>query len=313
MATGGRVMPVAAGAGAAYRTSRSYGALGAAAIVLKGERPRVFVSDTGYWRQGPRLDVWHYLVVDLYGSGGFAVTNASAGVQWKPQPRLRLNLAGHRIDTEALNLQIRDQLENVDTGGFVVNNVTAQRIASDSLRASLSGSLGRRNRYEVTVAVAGRRRPAVALSPTVSLSASQALDVTVQGVDRQFFGGLRMDLAVTRSIGLGQTDHARANVLMGRLNASRAWKDDRLEVQAELAYLSSKDEQAGQSCGLGVTCYGSATTSTLSASGLVFWRLAKDWFANASLGYGRQAITLAQGAQPPIVSTTGFLRLGYRF
>jgi hypothetical protein len=314
MATGGRVLPVAVGGGAAYRTSRSYGALGAGAIAAKGERPRVFVSDTGYWRKGPRLDVWHYIVVDLYGSGGLALTNASAGVQWKPQPRLRLNLAAHRVDTEALSLQIRDQLENVDTGGFVVNNVKAQRLESDSVRASLSGALGARNRYELTVGLAGRRRPAVELTPTVSLAATQSIDVSVQGVDRRFYGGVRMDVAISRSFGVGQAPYAHSNVLTGRINASRSWRDDRLEAQAELAYLASRDDNAGEPCNLGSgACLGSATTGTLSASALLYWRLARDWYANGSLGLGRQVITLAEGAQPAITSTTGFLRLGYRF
>ena len=96
---------------------------------------------------------------------------------------------------------------------------------------------------------------------------------------------------------------------------SRSWRDGRIEAQGELAYLSSADDNAGMSCDPGdpATCYGSATTGTLQASGVVYWRLADAWFANASLGYGRQAITLAAGAQPTITSTTGFLRVGYRF
>ena len=315
MATGGRVLPIAAGAGAAYRTMKSYGALGGGAIAVKGERPRVFVSGTGYWRQGPRLDVWHYLVVDLYGSGGFALTNASAGVQWKPAPTLRLNLSAHRIDTEALSLQIRDQLENVDPAGNVVNNLKAQRIEADSLRAALSSSLGRRNRYQLTAGLAVRRRPGVDLTPNVPLPSSQSLEITVQAVDRHFYGGLRMDLAITRAIGVGQASYARSNTLIARLGATRSWQDGRLEAQGEIAYLSSADDNAGMACKPGdpATCYGSATTSTLQMSGLVYWRLATDWFVNASLGYGRQAITLVAGAQPPIASTTGFLRLGYRF
>ncbi len=315
MASGGRVLPVAVGGAAAYRTMKSYGALGGGAIALAGERPRVFVSSTGYWRQGPRLDVWHYVVVDLYGSGGFAITNGSVGLQWKPQPRLRLNLAAHRVDTEALNLQVRDQLENVDAGGLVVNNLVAQRIESDAVRASLGSSLGRRNRYEVTVGLAGRRRPAVDLTPTVRLPASQSLDVTVQAVDRQFYGGVRLDLAVTRAVGVGQASYARSNVLIARAGGTRSWKAGRLEAQGELAYLSSKDDNAGMSCdpGAPATCYGSATTHTLQATGFLYWRLADAWFVNASLGYGHQAITLAAGAQPAIASTTGYARVGYRF
>ncbi len=314
-ATGSRVLPIAAGGGAAYRTSKSYGAFGAGLIAVKGERPRVFVTGTGYWRQGPRLDTWHYLVVDLYGNGGFALTNASAGLQWKPQPKLRLGLAAHRTDVEALRLQVRDQLENVAPGGNIVNNLVVQRVEADALRATVSSSLGRRNRFEVTAGLAARRRPGVDLTPTSSLPASQSLDVMLQAVDRGFYGGMRMDLSVMRAFGVGQASYARSVVLVTRLVGSRSWNDDRFEVQGDLAYLTSKDDNAGTQCAptMTSTCYGSGTTASLQLSALASWRFASDWFATGSLGYGRQTITLVAGSQPPISSLTTFARLGYRF
>lgn len=317
--TGSRVLPVAGGAGAAYRTDRGYGSLGGGAIAAKGEVTRVFVSASGYWRQGPRLDLWHYLVVDVRGAGGFALTNASLGLQWKPQPRLRVALAGHRIDTEALSVQVRDQLDTgLDSGGYVVNNLVAQRIEADAVRATVSSSLGPRGRYELSAGLAGRRRPAVALTPTVSLAASQSVDITVQATDRRSLGGTRLDLAVTRAVGLGEASYARSNVLISRLTGRRSWKDDRLELEGELAYLTSRDDNAGRSCALGdpATCFGSASTRTVQLSLFGAWRVTDDLLASGSLGYGRQSITLAAdagGAQPPITSLTGFLRVGYRF
>ena len=71
-----RVIPVAGGFGAAYRTSRTYGALGGVAIVPTKkdaytgafEKPRVFVTTNGYARRSPKLDLYHYVVVDLTGA-----------------------------------------------------------------------------------------------------------------------------------------------------------------------------------------------------------------------------------------------------
>ena len=88
-----------------------------------------------------------------------------------------------------------------------------------------------------------------------------------------------------------------------------------MDLSGDVSLVTTADDNAGMACNPGdpVTCYGSATTATVQLSALVYYRLSKDWFTNASLGYGRQAITLAEGAQGPITSTTGYARLGYRF
>jgi hypothetical protein len=191
----GRVLPAAGGFGGAYRTQNSYGALGAVAIVPTSrdggyggtgtyERPRVYVTANGYWRRSPALDVWHYLIVDLYGSAGTSATNASGGLQWKPSPRLRFQLWANHLSTEALNVQVRDQLENeVIQNGVVVNNVKVQRIGTTAGRASVSALLGKGRRFELTAALQGRRRPDVVLEGgTVdqTLPAAKSLDLHVQ-------------------------------------------------------------------------------------------------------------------------------------
>ena len=172
---GKRVLPVTGGFGAAYRTQRTYGAIGAVTVVPtsrdtggggKGtfEQPRLYLVANGYSRRSARVDVYHYLVVDLYGSAGQALTNASAGLQWKPQQRLRVHLSANQIDVEALNVQVRDQLANEGgVEGAVINNVKVQRIGALSARAAVTAGFGKLSRFELSAALAGRRRPEVRL------------------------------------------------------------------------------------------------------------------------------------------------------
>lgn len=331
----GRVMPVAAGGGGAYRTQRTYGALGAVLIVPTSrdggvggtgtyERPRAYVSANGYYRRSSRLDLFHYLVVDLVGSAGFALTNASAGAQWKPSPRLRAHLQVNQIDTEALNVQVRSILENDQPlDGAVINNLVVQRVSAQSARAALTGAFGKLGRFEVSAAVAGRRRPEVVLdagNATQTLPAAQALEVMLQVVDREFYGGWRVDGMYLRSVGVGAASYARSRAQTFRLAGTREIRDGRGEVGADVQFTSTADDNAGMDLGNGVLAsYGSANTSSLFASGLAYYRLRASWFANTAVGLGTQKITTTDpgtGGGVPQTSTLyghAFLRIGYRF
>lgn len=328
-----RVTPVAGGFGAAYRTSRTYGAIGGVAIVPTRkdagtgtfEKPRVFVTTNGYARRSPKLDLYHYIVVDLTGAAGFALTNLTAGLQWKPAPRLRTNLSVNRVDTEALNQQVRDQLENVDPlEGVVINNNTVQRVASDSLRGTVSGSFGKINRFEITTGVSVRRRPEVVLEAgTVdqTLPAAQGVDVLVQAVDRRFYGGVRLDLSFVRTVALGGAGFARSNSQIVRLGGTKELKGGKAELQGDVALLSSADDNAGGLCNFSdtKTCYGSANTSGVQATAVYYQRLKKDWFLTGSASLGTQKmittdpVTMGGAEQSTILNTSFFGRLGYRF
>lgn len=331
----GRVLPVAGGFGAAYRTQRSYGALGAVTIVPTSrdggyggtgtyERPRVFVVANGYARRSARLDFYHYFVVDLYGSAGQAMTNGSVGMQWKPKPRLRVHLSVNQIDPEALNVQVRDQLENEgEVAGGVVNNIKVQRIAARSARAAITGGFGKLSRFEISAALSGRRRPQVDLPAGNTLPAAQALELTLQAVDRKSWKGMRVDGSYIRSVGIGSASYARSRSQIFRLGATRELKEGKAELAGDLTYLVTADDNAGamDGCQPGTvsTCYGSANSSSLQATALAYYRFKQDWFVNGSAGLGTQKLVVTKlgggGGVPQTTTIFGnaFVRLGYRF
>ncbi len=331
-----RPLPVAGGFGGAYRTMRSYGAIGGVAIVTPQrdpatgtyEKPRVFVTANGYWRRTPAFDLFHYFVVDLYGPGGFALTNATLGAQWKVKPRFRLNLSGTRVDPEVLTIQIRDRLEDGEPlANTPLNNVEVQRIASDSVRASASAGFGSSSRFELTVGMNGRRRAEVQLTDNTAdtadrvLPAAQAVELMVQGVDRRFYGGLRLDLMYLRTVGIGASSYARSTGQLVRLGARKELGDGRSEVQADVALVQSADDDAGTVCVPGglTSCFGSANTRGLQGNLTGYHRLKADWYVTGVLGIASQKITVTElmgtGGVPQstTVSTTAFLRVGYRF
>ncbi len=331
----GRVLPAAGGFGGAYRTQNSYGALGAVAIVPTSrdggyggsgtyERPRVYVAANGYWRRSPALDVWHYLIVDLYGSAGTAATNVSGGLQWKPSPRLRFQAWANHLSAEALNVQVRDQLENeVIQDGVVVNNVKVQRIGTTAGRASVSALLGKGRRFELTAALQGRRRPDVVLEGgTVdqTLPAAKSLDLHVQAVDRGFYGGVRLEGTFIRTIGLGDASYARSTAQIVRLGGSRELKGGKAQVMGDVAWVTTADDNATMQClpGQVTTCYGSANSTALQANAAGYYRWKRDWFVTGALGVGTQKLTvtnLAGGGVPQATTLIGqaFVRVGYRF
>lgn len=336
----GRVVPVAGGFGGAYRTSRGYGAIGGVAIVPTKkdtrtgafEKPRVFVTTNGYARRSAKLDLYHYVVVDLTGAAGFALTNLTLGAQYKPSMRLRTNVSVNRVDTEAFEQQIANQLENVgntvDNG--VINNAEVQRIAADSVRGTVSGAFGNTNRFELTTGLSARRRPEVTLKASADpnnpmtdkvLPEAKAIELIVQAVDRRFFGGVRLDLSFIRGVGLGNASYARSTSQIIRLGGAKELKDGKMEVQADLAMVSTADDNAGTVCNPGTidTCYGSANTSAVQANGVGYYRFKKDWFGSASLGIGLQKITVTDPGtmvgvpQSSLINSSLFLRIGYRF
>jgi hypothetical protein len=336
----GRVVPVAGGFGGAYRTSRGYGSVGGVAIVPTAkdtrtggfEKPRVFVTTNGYARRSPKLDLYHYVVVDLTGAAGFALTNLTAGVQYKPAMRLRTNLSINRVDTEAFEQQIANQLENVgntiDNG--VINNAEVQRIAADSVRGTVSGTFGKVNRFEVTTGLSARRRPEVILKASAdpnnpltdkTLPEAKAIELLVQAVDRRFYGGVRLDLSLVRGVGLGNASYARSTSQIIRLAGARELKRGKAEVLGDLAIVSTADDNAGVVCNPGQidTCYGSSNSSAVQVSGVGYYRFEKDWFGSASASIGVQKITVTDPAtmagvpQSSLINSSLFLRIGYRF
>lgn len=322
----------AAGFGAAYRTLNAYGSFGGVALVpLSSESPRVYGTSTGYWRYGTKLDLYHLAVVDLVGSNAVnsGLTNLSLGANYKPDQRLRGTLSFHRVDTETLNVQAQAYLLNPDVALNVLQNEAyLARIATNEGRASLSAGLGELQRFEVTAAVAYRRRGQVVLSAppqmaagavtTATLPAAQSVEVYGAITDRRSFKDLRLGLDGSRVFGIGGASFQRSTALSLRATAAHELSNGHGEWEAEVAYSNSKDDNAGVTCGGDLlTCLGASQSSVISLGGSLFYRINRDWFAMGSAFLNRTSITHLETGKttkdPAVTGISGFLRAAYRF
>jgi hypothetical protein len=317
----GRTPPVATGAGAAYRTQVAYGAVGVVAIVpLKGAAPRVYATTNGYWR-GIKADVYHFGLIDLFGPAGFALTNVSVGGNYKPSPRLRLTAGLNRNDIDTLGIQAQSFLQDDATSG--VNSVALRRYATNQVRAGVSAGLGQSQRFELSVSTALRFRPAIALKPVdgspelaVALPAEKGVEIHGGVVDRRSVGGLRIGLDASRFFGLGSVSFSRQESFSVRLGVSRDFKAGRGQFEAEGSYLKSTDDAASL-CADILTCYGNSNSSTVQGGATLYYRLKSNIFAMGSLFVALQNVSrtdaMTTTADPALRSTSGFLRLAYRY
>lgn len=325
----GRTPPIAAGLGAAYRTQLSYGSLGGGAIApLKGEKPRIFVTSTGYLRTSPKLDLYHFGLIDLVSEGGFAINNLSAGLNYRPTPALRATASVNHVDTETLEVQARTFLEPTDAS-FVRNDTAVRRISSTQVQGGLSAGLGRNQQVEVSVAVSGRYRPDVTVNyngiggttpMSYTFTESKTADVLAQLVHRNLLSS-RIGIDLIRSFSLGDTS-ARSDYLTLRAFLSREFRQGRGSWDGEVAYSNSSDDTAADNA-MAQVYFGKSKTSTISAAGTVYYRLKTSWFLMGSVGLGRFSLeTISRTAgtpapvkvtDPGVTSISMFARLAYRF
>jgi hypothetical protein len=340
----GGVLPIAAGAGGAYRYSRYFGSVGAAGIVPLAAsdadaevQPRIFVTSNGYWRPSELLDVYHYLSVDLAGASTDEVsdqfTNVSVGANIKPVEDLRITAALQHFSTDTLDEFARLRLDTAAENDIVQNNVDVLRLSSQAARLGVSLALMER-RFEVSTSFQLRHRPPQAVcagsDPECSMTGVATTEDAWSGeamlslVDRQSIGGLRLGASVINmfglyELGLGNDSYGRSNYLVARLDASRSLMDEQVQIDADLAYLHAED--AGQStCGAApLTCYGDTVTDTISGGATVYYRFQPDWFALVTANAALQSFTpgaavdAAMQTSSTNTALTGFLRLAYRF
>jgi hypothetical protein len=312
------------GFGAAYRTPNMYGAFGGVAIApFSAEAPRVFGTSQGYWRAGPKIDFYHFAVLDLLGEQA-GLTNLSAGVNFKPDQRLRGTIAVNRVDTETLNVQANAFLADPDLNiNTIQNESVLARIAQNMARASISAGLGSLQRFEITVATAFRYRAPftvaspVAMDPVVlSLPAGKSVEVYGAIVDRRSFKNVRLGVDGSRMFRVGDVAYQNTASLAVRTFVAREFKEGRGEWETEVAYFTTKDDQAGVVCSVNVIadCFGSAKTSALSFGGNIFYRLKQNWIGMGSLFINRYNITSGTAPpDPPVTGLSGFARIAYRF
>jgi hypothetical protein len=321
----------AAGFGAAYRTDNAYGAFGGVALVpFASESPRIFGTSTGYWRYGSKLDFYHFAVLDVIGANAVntGLTNLSLGLNYKPDQRLRATLSVNRVDTETLNVQAQAFLANPDGQINVIQNEAyLQRIATNMGRASLSAGLGELQRFEITAAAAFRYRGAVTLSAppqmgggvpvTAELPSAQSAELYGAITDRRSIASLRLGIDGSRVFGVGSATYQRTSSTAFRAFAARELADGHGEWEAEVAYATNEDDNAGMACTEIATCYGAAKSDILSLGGNLYYRFNRDWFGFASLFLNRTSITHVQAAtsteDPTVTGLSGYLRIAYRF
>jgi hypothetical protein len=316
------------GGGAAYRTQNMYGAFGGVVIApLSGaEQPRVFATSTGYWRVGPKLDFYHFGVIDVLGSNT-GITNLSAGANFKPDQRLRATASVNRVDTESLNVQAQSFLANPDPQfNQIQNEALLARIAQNQVRGSLSAGLGHLQRFEITTAVTLRFRdevkltsPAIDAPVTVTLPAGRSVEVFGSVIDRRSFKGARLGIDGAKIFRVGDAAFQRTSVTTLRAFAGRELKSGKGEWEGEVAYASTKDDDTGATCtaGMVLQCFGQAEGSVISVGGNVFYRFNRDWFGMGGAYVNFQNIThvemMVTQKDPAILGLTGFARASRRF
>jgi hypothetical protein len=334
------------GFGGAYRTLASYGALGAVAQVpLQKEQPRVYVTSNGYLRSGAKLDVYHYVLLDLLGnaaqeaSARIQLTNLSAGLNFKPNQRLRLTASLNRVDTETLAVHAGAFLQQPDTAGgagptIIQNEAFIQRIATNQARGGVSAGLGKLQRFEVSMAVAYRQRPDFTLTspgamgvPQVQVTLPEASSAEVWGsfVDRRSIANTRIGLEAFRTFVVGDLAYQRTVGLFTRLFVLREIAGGRGEWEGEASYATTKNTVLGApgtlGCGvdamaapLYADCYGTSNNTLFSLGGQVFYRLKADWFTIGTLHLLRITNTRSDGVpDPAVIGLTGFIRIAKRF
>jgi hypothetical protein len=329
----GKAPPIAAGAGAAYRTRLSYGSLGAVTIApLKGGNPRVYVTSTGYLRTGPKLDVYHFGLIDLVGDSGFALTNLSGGINFRPTPALRVTASINHVDTETLTIQAQTFLLDPSNDTVIRNETEVRRISSTQAQAGVSAALGRTQQLEISLAVNARNRPEVKVAngsaadaSVYTFQASTSVDVFAQIVHRNLWRS-RLGADVVRAFSNGNAS-SRSSFLTVRGFLSREFRQGRGSWEGEVSYSTSKDDGVGATAAPiplppapppAMLLFGKSKTSTLAAAGTVYFRVRPALFVMGSLGVSRFGLTSTQRAgmtltDPSVLSLTGFVRAAYRF
>jgi hypothetical protein len=302
------------------------------------EDPRIFLTSSGYYRRSAALDIYHYGVLDVAGSAGLALTNFSVGVNYRPSPVLRTYVQVNHIDTETLTALTQTQLTTPSgDADQIQNNIEVLRIAQDSARVGISGSLSER-RYELSTSVALRRRPEVTLtSPdgnqTLVLAAAQDIEALVRFVDRESYAGSRLGAQVSRSFGIGEDRFQRASTLAVRADISKPVMDGKAELEGHAMVIQSTtvgSAQPGTNCsinppGMGgidpntfEACFGDGSALTATVGGLAFYRISSDLMGVFSASLAAQKLEPSENiveldVPSVIYPISAFLRLAYRF
>jgi hypothetical protein len=311
-----------AGGGAAYRTATAYGSFGGVVLVpTASEQPRLFVTANGYWRPNPKVDIYHFALLDLIASYGAQITNLSGGINYKPSQRLRMTASYNRVDTDTLNIQAQAFFDQQQSNPVVQNEINIARLATNQARGSISAGLGNLQRFEITVATSYRYRPQFTLLPVTAvmgtvLPAAKSVEVYGSIVDRRSFKDARIGVDAVQTFGVGTVAYQRNEVVALRGFVGRELDSGKGEWEAEISYAENRD--AGTSdlaCTMGfANCFGFTTGNVLSGGGTLYYRFNRDWLMIAQAYLSRTTLTRgADAPDPSITGLSGYGRIAYRF
>jgi hypothetical protein len=329
------------GFGAAYRTLNAYGAFGGVILQpIDGSQGRGYATSTGYYRYGSTIDLYHFALIDGYGTQGSGLTNLSAGLNYKPGQRLRVTAAFNRVDVDTLGVQANSFLNTPQGSTAIENETYFRRLATNTARGGVSAALGELNRFELSIDASYRERGTIDIpyilndgmgtKATQTLQASKGAELHGSFVDRRSFKDMRLGIDAVRTLKLGAvSDPAfqRSEILAVRVFGARELENGHGEWEAEVAYTQSVDTSTGTTCipdgSKPVSnCYGSSKGSILSAGGTIYYRINTDWMVVGSLYLTHQSLeSIGNAVVPPVTYTsdpaiigiTGFGRIAYRF
>ncbi|MFT3691521.1 MAG: hypothetical protein QM831_00150 [Kofleriaceae bacterium] len=324
----------AGGFGAAYRTPQAYGAFGGVIqqALDGGGETRIFGTANGYWRVNPKLDIYHYAVLDGYATNGSAqITNLTGGLNYKPTNRLRLTASYNRVDTESLAIQAGAYLDQGSQANAVNNEIFLSRLTTNNARGSISAGLGDMERFEVTIAITYKNRPGFTLDPVttsalntpLTLKAEKGYEVFGSIIDRHSVANLRLGLDGLSSFAVGDIAYQHTNVFVLRAFAGREYASGKGEWELEGSYSSTEDQSVAATAGMFLSCddpascFGVTNGTIISLGGSTYYRLNRDWFIIAQAYLTHTALTVHElmGTvnDPAINGLSGYFRIAYRF
>ncbi|MBL9019998.1 MAG: hypothetical protein JNL83_37785 [Myxococcales bacterium] len=331
---GRRLIPIAAGLGLGVTTGGYHGDLGAAAVYVPQEAPmataeersRVIVAATGFYRAGTRAELHHFVLADIAGGSGAALSNGNVGATLHVTADVQLTGSVHHTSTDVLQIAARNALEDPDPSaiGIVQNNIAVLRVARDAARAGASVAMARR-RFELSLSGGLHRRPEVAVeladgTGAVAFPEQRTADATLSLLDRRSLGGTRLAVSgtLTQPLRAGAPGLARGTAL--RASASRGFAQDRaqVEVDAMAGRFRTIGERGACTDSLDpLACYSASTTTLAQAGVLVTWRASREWLllADVHLGYRTTDSTTLAGALawPAVHTLSGYVRAQWRF
>jgi hypothetical protein len=309
-----RGLPAAGGVWAAYAGARSHGAFGLAGVSPRdpatADHPaRVFASSHGYHQASDRLDLFHYVVVDLAGPSGRQLLSAQLGASWRAGQMVRVEAGFAHMSTDAVEIYVRDLLETPDpspeTGAPPQNNLALVRMASDEGR--LGAVLSLPARVDLHGQVRVRRREALTDAELPMEIAALAPDtqLDLSGGVRQRDSLFGLDLAATAVAIRG----ARTASTFAALRARRDLWTGRLSAELEAGAVDYAD-RCGDS---DPTCTGDLDGRTWRAGGQLIAMPARGWLFLVDYRFAWNTADRAGQAQPAIRSHAAFTRLQRSF